>query len=48
VPVSDDLSEYVSFMHPWGSKIIDAVVLIGMLFGMLVAVLVTLKIRDGG
>lgn len=48
VTVNDDLSDYVSFMHPWGSTIIDPVILIAMLFGLLVAVLATLKIRDAG
>jgi ABC transport system ATP-binding/permease protein len=46
VEVSDNLRYYVSFMHPWGSRTVDPLILLGMLFGLVIATLVALKARD--
>jgi ABC-type multidrug transport system ATPase subunit len=46
VEVGDDLSGYVSFMHPWGGHIINVAVLIAMLCGLFIATLTALKTRD--
>jgi ABC-type multidrug transport system ATPase subunit len=44
--LSEDLSNYVSFKHPWGSLVLDAAVLIAMFFTLLFATLIALRVRD--
>jgi ABC-type multidrug transport system ATPase subunit len=46
VEIGDDLSEYVSFLHPWGNHIVDVAALLFMLFGLVSATLIALKGRD--
>jgi ABC-type multidrug transport system ATPase subunit/pSer/pThr/pTyr-binding forkhead associated (FHA) protein len=48
VEISDDLSDYVSFKHPWGSRIGNPIILFGMLLTFATATLVVLRIRDVG
>lgn len=43
--ISDDLSNYVSFLHPWGDIALDAVVLALMLMGLIVATLIALRVK---
>jgi ABC-type multidrug transport system ATPase subunit/pSer/pThr/pTyr-binding forkhead associated (FHA) protein len=44
--VSDDLSSYVSFLHPWGSALLNVAILCSMLFGLIVTTMVVLRVRD--
>jgi ABC transport system ATP-binding/permease protein len=46
--IKDDLSGYVSFMHPWGNLVINPVVLLFMLFSLIVMTLVALRVKDTG
>jgi hypothetical protein len=48
VEIEKNLSEYVSFLHPWGSHIVDVAALFVMLFGLVIANLIALKTRDTG
>lgn len=43
--ISDNLSNYVSFLHPWGSVALDALVLGAMLASLVVATLIALRIK---
>lgn len=44
--VPDDLSSYVTFLHPWMNEVVDQLVLM-LMFGLLVlATLIVLKLRD--
>lgn len=43
--ISNDLSGYVSFLHPWGSIVLDAAVLCLMLAGLIVATLIALRVK---
>jgi ABC-type multidrug transport system ATPase subunit/pSer/pThr/pTyr-binding forkhead associated (FHA) protein len=43
-----DLSNYVDFLHPWGSRLINALILLGMFFGLLGATLFALRSQDIG
>jgi ABC-type transport system involved in multi-copper enzyme maturation permease subunit len=44
--ISDDLSTYVSFLHPWGNNVLNVGVLGVMLLGLIVATMVALRMRD--
>jgi ABC-type multidrug transport system ATPase subunit/pSer/pThr/pTyr-binding forkhead associated (FHA) protein len=44
----DDLSGYVDFLHPWGSRLVNALILLGMFFGLLGATLFALRSQDIG
>jgi ABC transport system ATP-binding/permease protein len=44
--VPEDLSNYISFLHPWGHWIIDPFVLLIMFFGLVMATIITLKAQD--
>jgi hypothetical protein len=44
--VSDDLSSYVSFLHPWGNTLLNVAILCSMLFGLIVTTMVVLRVRD--
>jgi ABC transport system ATP-binding/permease protein len=44
--IEDNLSQYVSFKHPWGGPILDPAILAAMLLVLLVATLIALKARD--
>lgn len=44
--IPEDVSNYISFLHPWGNKIIDPFVLMFMFFALVIATLVTLKAQD--
>lgn len=44
--ISDNLSGYVSFLHPWGNIILDGAVLCVMLLGLIGATTVALRVRD--
>lgn len=46
VEIGEDLSSYVSFLHPWGNHVVDVGALIMMLFGLVIATLAALKTRD--
>lgn len=48
VPQPADLSNYVDFLHPWGSRLINALILLGMFFGLLGATLFALRSQDIG
>ena len=44
----DDLSGYVDFLHPWGSQLGNALILLAMFFGLLGATLFALRSQDIG
>ena len=44
--VTDDLSTYVDFKHPWGHVLLNPLVLIVMFFGLVIATLITLRAQD--
>ena len=44
--VSDDLRKYVTFKHPWGGVVINAVVLLIMVLVFLAATLIVLRLQD--
>ncbi len=44
--IDEDLSEYINFLHPWGNKIVDPLVLIIMFFALVIATIVTLRAQD--
>jgi len=44
--IPDDLSSYVDFLHPWGSRTLDLAVLAAMFFTFLIATIVALRMQD--
>jgi ABC-type multidrug transport system ATPase subunit/pSer/pThr/pTyr-binding forkhead associated (FHA) protein len=44
----DDLRGYIDFLHPWGSRLRNALILLGMFFGLLGATLFALRSQDIG
>ena len=44
--VPDDLSPYVDFLHPWGSRLFDIGILIAMFFTFVLATVITLRTQD--
>src|SRR6185369_14899786 len=42
----EDLSNYVSFLHPWGHWLVDPLVLLLMFFALVIATIVTLRAQD--
>lgn len=44
----EDLSPYVDFLHPWGNRLYDALILVGMFFALLGATLFALRSQDIG
>jgi ABC-type multidrug transport system ATPase subunit/pSer/pThr/pTyr-binding forkhead associated (FHA) protein len=44
--VPDDLSNYITFLHPWGYWLLDPFVLLFMFFGLVIATIVTLRAQD--
>jgi ABC transport system ATP-binding/permease protein len=46
--VPDDLSNYIDFLHPWGSHLVNIGVLLAMLFVLLGATGIALRIQDIG
>ena len=44
----EDLSNYVDFLHPWGGRLLDGLVLFGMFFALLIAALFALRSQDIG
>ena len=44
--INENLSGYVSFKHPWGGLILDPVILFTMLFTLLLATLIALRVKD--
>jgi hypothetical protein len=48
VPQPDDLKNYVDFLHPWGSRLTNALILLAMFFGLLGATLFALRSQDIG
>jgi hypothetical protein len=44
--ISDDLSGYVNFMHPWGNVLLNVGVLFVMLFGLIAATMIALRLKD--
>ena len=44
--IPEDLSSYISFLHPWGHWSIDPIVLILMFFILVGATIVTLRAQD--
>jgi hypothetical protein len=46
--VSDNLSNYVDFLHPWGHGLLNPIVLLIMFFGLIIATIVALRAQDIG
>jgi hypothetical protein len=44
--IPEDLSNYISFLHPWGHWLIDPLVLIVMFFALVLATVLTLRAQD--
>ena len=44
--IPEDVSNYISFLHPWGHKLIDPFVLMFMFLALVIATIVTLKAQD--
>jgi hypothetical protein len=44
----ENLSGYVDFLHPWGGRLTNALILMGMFFGLLGATLFALRSQDIG
>jgi ABC-type multidrug transport system ATPase subunit len=44
--VPEDLSNYISFLHPWGHGLVDPLVLIFMFFGLVIGTILVLKTQD--
>ncbi|HEV8140764.1 MAG TPA: FHA domain-containing protein [Pyrinomonadaceae bacterium] len=44
--VPENLSNYISFLHPWGFWFLDPFVLLLMFFGLVIATIVTLRAQD--
>jgi hypothetical protein len=44
--IPDDLSNYVEFLHPWGSRLLNAAVLLLMSFLLVITTVVTLRAQD--
>lgn len=44
--VPDDLSNYVDFLHPWGSATLDLGVLVAMFFTFFIATMIALRSQD--
>ena len=44
----EDLKGYIDFLHPWGGRLLDALILLGMFFGLLGATLFALRSQDIG
>jgi len=44
----EDLSNYVDFLHPWGDRLLDALILVVMFFGLLAGTLIVLRSQDIG
>jgi hypothetical protein len=44
----EDLSSYIDFLHPWGSRLLDPVILLVMFFGLVAATLLSLRAQDIG
>ena len=44
----EDLSSYVDFLHPWGGRLSDALILLAMFFGLLGTTLIALRSQDIG
>ncbi|MDT4897687.1 MAG: transport system ATP-binding/permease protein [Acidobacteriota bacterium] len=44
----EDLSSYVDFLHPWGGRLTNALILMVMFFGLLGATLIALRSQDIG
>jgi hypothetical protein len=48
VPLPDNLSSYVDFLHPWGDRWLDPLVLLIMFLGLTGATIVALRLQDIG
>ena len=48
VPMPDDLSGYVDFLHPWGDKWLNALVLLMMFIGLTGGTIIALRSQDIG
>ncbi|MCU1267905.1 MAG: ABC-type multidrug transport system, ATPase component [Acidobacteria bacterium] len=48
VPMPDDLSAYVDFLHPWGDKWLNALVLLMMFIGLTGGTIIALRSQDIG
>ena len=44
--IDEDLSPYVSFLHPWGNIILNPIALLVMFFVLVVATLISLRMQD--
>ena len=44
--LNEDLSDYVSFKHPWGHLLLNPLILIAMLFSLIVMTIISLRIKD--
>jgi hypothetical protein len=48
VPIPDDLSGYVDFLHPWGGVWLNPIALLLMFFGLVVGSILALRSQDIG
>jgi hypothetical protein len=44
--IPDDLSNYISFLHPWGHWFVDPFVLLFMFFALVIATILALRAQD--
>ena len=44
--IPEDLSNYVTFFHPWGHWLLDPFVLLVMFFGLVIATILALRAQD--
>jgi hypothetical protein len=48
VPLPDDLSGYVDFLHPWGNRWLNPLVLLVMFLGLTGGTIIALRSQDIG
>jgi len=46
--ISDDLSGYISFKHPWGNIVLNPAILLSMLISLIVMTVISLRAKDAG
>jgi ABC-type multidrug transport system ATPase subunit/pSer/pThr/pTyr-binding forkhead associated (FHA) protein len=46
VEIPDNLSNYINFLHPWMSEVLNPLVLLLMFFGLILATVIALKSQD--
>ncbi|MDQ3712267.1 MAG: hypothetical protein M3388_08625 [Acidobacteriota bacterium] len=48
VRILENLSGYISFLHPWMNEILNQIVLMLMFFILVLATLIVMRLRDTG